>query len=599
MNLLLPFLVAAVAAGLAAPATQALARRLGMVSRPRADRWSKRETPLLGGLALTAGFLAGALLALPWEDPRARVVVIGALGMFAVGLLDDRYHLRPTAKLAAQLAAAALLIAGGIEVDMPGRRVIGIPLTLLWVVGITNALNLLDNMDGLASGVGAITALVLAALGATTATPWLAPFALCIAGAALGFLPWNYNPARQFLGDAGSLPLGFLLAAAGILGTYREAGNILLVLLGPVFVLAVPILDTTLVTLARKFHGRKISQGGRDHLSHRLVALGMHERKAVAVLWAMSALFGGLALAVGPAAGDMPTFGTFVLLGLGLAAAAIFGVVMGEVKVYRPVDASADAGPEVERTREVRGAFLHHVRALAVVILDLGFVAGAYAGAHVLRFSGKGQAFDQHRFFEALPVVIAAKLIMLQVFGLQRGMWRYFGLRDLSAVAKATVAGGLLAAAGLALLYGIEQFSKYVLVLDAVLLFLFLVGSRSLFRIVVENLAGFPEDGAPVLLVGAGVEGDLALRALRLRGGVRPVGVLDPDPGLRGRSFHGIPILGAPADLAAILAKKRGVEEVVLAIAPQPAEQERLRAAAHAAGVRLVLAPSAHRFTEI
>lgn len=269
MSGLLALAVAGVVTAAAAPLAQAAARRFGLVNVPRADRWSKRSTPLLGGVALFAGFLAATLAFLPLREPRVQAVLAGAALLFAVGLWDDAKHLRPSTKLAAQLAAAAILILGGIEVEIAGRRVFGIPLTILWVVGITNALNLLDNMDGLAGGVGAIGALVMAAFAATTGVDWLAPLALAVAGAALGFLPWNVSPARQFLGDAGSLPLGFLLAAVGILGTYREAGNVLLVLAAPVFVLGVPILDTTLVTLVRKFHGRKVSQGGRDHLSHR------------------------------------------------------------------------------------------------------------------------------------------------------------------------------------------------------------------------------------------------------------------------------------------------------------------------------------------
>jgi FlaA1/EpsC-like NDP-sugar epimerase len=166
-------------------------------------------------------------------------------------------------------------------------------------------------------------------------------------------------------------------------------------------------------------------------------------------------------------------------------------------------------------------------------------------------------------------------------------------------VAKGVVAGSALAAAGLTLVFGWAGFSKPLMVLDAILLFLLLVGSRALFRIVIEHLAGFPEDGVPILLVGAGAEGDLALRSLRIRGGVRPVGVLDEDPRTRGRFFHGLPVLGTPADLERVLRERPAVKEVVLARASEPAEQERVREVARAAGAKLMLAPTALRFTEI
>ena len=266
-----PLLVAGAASAVLAPLTQRFARRLGLVSVPKEDRWSKRETPLLGGVALFFGFLGGSLPFLPLGDPKVRAILVGASLLFAVGLWDDAKRVRPSTKLAAQIAAAAILVMAKVEVEILGTWTVGIPITIFWVVGITNALNLLDNMDGLAPGVGAITALVLAAFGPSSGVEWLTPLALAVAGASLGFLPWNVSPARQFLGDAGSLPLGFLLAAAGILGTYREAGNVMLVLAAPVFVLGVPILDTTLVALVRLRERRPIHLGGKDHSSHRLV----------------------------------------------------------------------------------------------------------------------------------------------------------------------------------------------------------------------------------------------------------------------------------------------------------------------------------------
>ena len=304
----------------------------------------------------------------------------------------------------------------------------------------------------------------------------------------------------------------------------------------------------------------------------------------------------GLALLVSGEVRDVGPGTGILLLGLLAAGAAIFGVVLGEVKVYHAVPAE---NGRAARAAETRQAFLYYLRAMAVVLLDLGFVAAAFTGAHLLRFDGKGEPWAQTRYFEALPIVVVAKLVALQVFGLQKGFWRYFGLRDLAAVGKGVVAGSALAAAGLAAAFGWAGFSKPLMVLDAILLFLLLVGSRSLFRVVVEHLGGFPEDGTPVLLVGAGAEGDLALRSLRIRGGVRPVGVLDADPRTRGRFFHGLPVLGTPEDLEKVLRERPAVKEVVLARAAEPEEQERVRAVVRAAGARLLLAPTAMTFTEI
>ncbi len=303
-----------VLAAAAPPLVIRWARRRGWLARPTADRWHERPTALMGGIAIYAAGTLGQLVVVGALPP---AVWTGATVLFAAGWLDDRYGLTPPAKLAAQVGAALLLLPAGYAFG-DGPLWLAGPLTVVWVVGITNAVNLLDNMDGLAAGVVAVAALALVVL---LGAGGLATTALVsVVGAALGFLCFNFNPARVFMGDSGSLFLGYTVAALALAVPAQlppgAATWLLPAWLLPVLVLAVPIFDTALVTVGRLRAGRPVAQGGRDHSSHRLVLSGYSERRAVlslyalalaaasaacAYVWAGPVLFGATALVVAAA----------------------------------------------------------------------------------------------------------------------------------------------------------------------------------------------------------------------------------------------------------------------------------------------------------
>lgn len=269
-----------------------LARRGGWVDRPSEDRWSDRPVALLGGVAIAAavligGAVSGATLADEWP------VWVGAGLVFAVGLADDLWRVPPAGKVLAQGLATALLLYAGYAFWEGGPVWASLPLTFLWVVGVTNAFNLLDSMDGLAAGITVIAAGVLLLINVTLGQIEFAVVAAVLAGAALGFLVYNAPPARVFMGDCGSLFLGYMLAAAalGVQGSGRPVVGTLV----PIAVLAVPIGDTTFVTVTRLLRGRRVTDGGTDHVHHRLVRLGLSERTTVGVLWGVGAAFGSAA----------------------------------------------------------------------------------------------------------------------------------------------------------------------------------------------------------------------------------------------------------------------------------------------------------------
>ena len=594
MTFWLPLLIALGTAFLCTPLAMRLARRVGAVDRPKADRWSKRETPLFGGIAITAGILVALLVLRPLGE-ETFAVAGGVLLLHLVGLWDDVRGLRPQAKLVAQMAAAGILLAGGIRAGWPENVFLSMPLTILWVVGITNALNLLDNMDGLAAGVGAITAIAVAFCadaqpeGAGGASVLLA---MAAGGAALGFLPWNVNPAKVFMGDAGSLPLGFALAAASLPGTHRGAGHLAVVLAGPLLALAVPILDTTFVSILRKWHGRSISQGGRDHLSHRLVALGISEKRAVATLWILAAVFGAFAVA----STRLGLLGSVTLVALAALGAGVVGVVLGRVRVYTKVAEASQA----EGTEEMRRTFLNYVQAAGPLAADFLLAGAAYIGAYLLRYEAQIPSLEMRLLAESIAPVVAIQLAALASCGVYRGIWRFFGVQDATALARGCLVGAVGATLAVVFLWRFAPYSRAVFVIDAGLLVLFLFGARTFMRLLADAFGGFPTDGVRVLVVGAGEAGALCLRALRMRSDARvtPLGIVDDDPALRRRHIHGVPVLGPTQDLSRLLAELQP-QEVVLSSLPDDERVEELRVLVRGAGARLTLSPYAKAFAPL
>ncbi len=294
-----------VAAG-TTPVFRRLAPRLGWVDHPSSRKVHRVPTPLLGGAAIYLAFVLALLLFGDRFYVRQVVgIFVGATIVSLMGLWDDRRRLAVGVKLGVQLAAAVLLIVTGVRVQTFRTPWLDIPVTLLWIVGITNALNLLDNMDGLAGGVAAIAAGHFTLLAAMSGQYLVGALAAALLGACLGFLLYNFNPARIFMGDSGSLFLGFLLAALGIKLRFPE--NIPAVTwMVPVLVLAVPIFDTTLVFVSRLRRGlNPLTTPGKDHVSHRLVSMGLSQREAVMALYLAAGVAGELALFVAQA--DMVT----------------------------------------------------------------------------------------------------------------------------------------------------------------------------------------------------------------------------------------------------------------------------------------------------
>ncbi len=542
-------------------AVRTAARRLGLVAKPRADRWHRKPTALFGGVGICAGFFASYLLQHPGKQSGDALFLVCAGAMFVLGLIDDFIQLKPYTKLIGQIVICTAFTMFGMRLHWLPSEALDQVISIFWLVGITNALNLLDNLDGLAGGVGAIAAAYLVYFCHVSGQPAAAALAAALCGGLAAFLVFNFNPASVFMGDCGSLFLGFFLGGITMINNqFGVRRNIIAVLSFPVLLLLIPIVDTTLVTLSRRINGRRVSQGGRDHTSHRLVALGLSERLAAFTLWALAAASGAVAVMVRNSSWVIAAL-LVPLFGLALT---FFVIYVGRVKVYQPVENEREgAGRALLPTL----ADFTYKRRIFEVLNDLLLIVLAYYGAFVLRFDGALTAPYYRQMVNSLPLVIVIQIGWFLALGLYQGLWRYTSMSDLSRLIKAVAGAWIATMTFVVLWYRMEGFSRGMLLIDGVLLLCAVAGSRVSFRLLRTWLMGIQPTAARrrVLIYGAGDAGELLLRELQnnVDLGLHPVGFVDDDPQKHGRVIHGVRVLGSLERLKEMAASERAAEVVV------------------------------------
>jgi UDP-GlcNAc:undecaprenyl-phosphate GlcNAc-1-phosphate transferase len=558
----LNFLAVAAAAILAlalTPLVRLLARRIGMVAKPKTDRWHKKPTAMLGGVAIWISVVIAYFAFIP-RTPHGLVIIAASTFLFLVGLVDDFLHTKPYQKLIGQVMGSAFVIYYGMSLPWTSYSALNVAITIFWLIGVTNAVNLLDNMDGLATGIAVIASGFLALSFLSTDQLTEALMLMTFAGALLGFLVYNSNPASIFMGDSGSMFIGFFLASSALVNVSGGRSRSLLpVLAVPILVLFIPIFDTTFVTILRKFSGRAASRGGRDHTSHRLVALGMSERHAVWMLYGFAALSGVLALLVQQ-----------VKLDVSLAAIAGFTVLLTLVGVYL---AGVKVYDETEEAMALRDnspyAFLvdlSYKRRIFEVLLDVILILLSYWCAYAVKFGALSGSAAWTLFLRTLPVLVFVKMASFLVMGVYRGIWRYTSLDDLIVFAKAVVLSSVLSVLAVLFAFRFEGFSRTIFIIDGVLMFMFLAGSRMAFRLFRQMLpAPGAGEGRRVLIYGAGDGGELLLRELQNNRALKyaPVGFVDDDPAKYGKVIHGLKVYGGNGDLSAIC-RQHEVDEVLI-----------------------------------
>jgi UDP-GlcNAc:undecaprenyl-phosphate/decaprenyl-phosphate GlcNAc-1-phosphate transferase len=545
-----------------------LAARLG--AAPRADRWHQRTTPMLGGIGIFAGLLTGFWVAIAADAAPASRELVAILGgctiLFVAGLLDDLFSLGPLPKLAAQLAAAGLVIGNGLTISgLISNDFLAGTVALLWLVGMTNAFNLLDNMDGLAATLAGIAATFFAIDAVTVHdNDAVLALALALALACAGFLPFNLRPNRAaavFMGDSGSQVLGFALAALGLTASWKVAGTTVATLLLPVLVLAVPILDTTLVTVVRLLDGRPVYQGGRDHTSHRLVYHGLSERRAVVLLAVISAALGATSLFYAVLDNAWVT-----LIGVLLT----FALLVQFASVLSDVERS----PGLLEDRGWLRTFVANPRRLVESLVDFALITASFAVAYYLRLQGSGTDYERHIFLVSLAVLLAVRYAAFIPFGLYRGVWRYAGARDAAAIAGAVVVSEVVAYLILDATQVWGAFPRSIFIIDALVCTVLVGASRFWERAFVRAVSTLTGRGERrrTLIVGAGRGGRSLLRELRETAGEQVVGFVDDDPRLARRRLQGVPVLGGLMEIESVLAKARP-DTVLVTIPDAPRER--------------------------
>jgi UDP-GlcNAc:undecaprenyl-phosphate/decaprenyl-phosphate GlcNAc-1-phosphate transferase len=541
------------------PVVRALARRWGFVAKPKIDRWHKNPTAMMGGVAIWLAVVGTYFVLVP--HTKLGWVVVGAASfLFFVGLIDDWLHVKPYQKLIGQVIGTAIVVNYGLVLPWTRSLPVNMLITIFWLIGITNAINLLDNMDGLATGIAAIASCFLTFNFLTGNQMTEAVMMAVFAAALLGFLIYNSNPASIFMGDSGSMFIGFFLAGAALVNVSGgRSRSFVPVLAVPILVLFIPIFDTTFVTILRKLSGRAASQGGRDHTSHRLVALGMSERRAVWMLYGLAGLSGFLAIMVRQLKADV----SLALLAGFTLVLTLLGVYLAGVKGY-------DEEEDVRAARDTPlFAFLvdfSYKRRIFEVLLDVILIVLAYWSAYAIEFEPFSNSPAWKLFLRTLPVLVVVRLAAFLFFGVYRGIWRYTSIDDLMAFAKAVAAGSIVSLVIVLFKFRFQGFSRAIFVIDALVMLMLLAGSRVAFRFFRQVLPAANSDkGRRVLIYGAGDAGELLLRELLNNRELSyvPVGFMDDDPKKQGKVIHGFRVFGGNGMLGKIVSDHQ-VEQVLI-----------------------------------
>jgi UDP-GlcNAc:undecaprenyl-phosphate/decaprenyl-phosphate GlcNAc-1-phosphate transferase len=558
LTYLIPFITSFFLSIFIIPFIIKFSHRYGYVAEPKEDRWHKKPTALFGGVGIFLSFVIPVLIFIPLNTLTIGILIC-VTSIFSLGLYDDISNIKPYTKFIFQIIITVIIILFGIRIKIIPFAYIAIPLTVFWVVGITNSLNILDNMDGLSCGISFVSSICIFLYATQNNLHLVASFSSILSGATLGFLIFNFHPAKIFMGDCGSLFLGFLLSIITILGTWQEATNLLFVIIVPLFILVIPIFDTTLVTFYRKKHGQFVSKGGTDHSSHRLVFLGLSEKKAVLILMGISFFFGILIIFLS----SLDFFAILVLFSILFVCLLFFGIFLGGIRVY------AEKTKKTIKRKSLINSVILYKKQILQILVDIVVINIAYVSAYLLRYEGILSERNLELIETSLPIMILVKISLFSLFGLYKGEWRYIGINDMIQVFKSTSMGSLLCVAAMFILFRTQEYSRAVFLIDYTLTLLMIGGTRVFIRVFREYFSTVADENekVPLLIVGAGDGGELLLREIKnnTRINYKPMGFIDDDIKKKNMIIHGLKVLGTRNDITSIV-KEKGIRKVVISI---------------------------------
>ncbi len=580
-TLSLAFCISLLSSLLLTPLVRWIANRIGAVDVPGERKIHSRPVPRLGGVAVCASmFIALLVVLFPGKSPffgawifstKGTVYLLSLLIIFLTGVRDDFRSLGPGLKFLVEFGTATLCYLAGFQIPalsvpfIGGTVPLGIlnyPVTIIWIVGVTNAFNLIDGLDGLAAGVGAIASLSVFSILLLSGDMVTAALLLILAASLLGFLRYNFHPARIFLGDSGSLTMGFSLAALSIQGSTK--GSTAVAALVPLLALGLPIIDT-LVSMLRRFFGSLLPESSmngtflqklhamfipdRKHIHHRLLTLGLSHRNAVLALYCVSGAFGLGAVAVS----HTSTVGTTVII-CGALIATIAGVHRLQ---YREMAILRNGAllPLAGWPLLTRGLFQG--------CLDFAFTIAAFCSSAWLTMAHPESTLSPR-------LISLAGLLQVTVFyllGLYQGAFRYVGIGDILTMVRIVAASVVTACIAFLIAPDLHSSAAMAFFLtDFYILLTLVIASRISFHILNFLFRREPKEGKNVLIFGANNAGLLTLQQILNDETLarNPIGFLDESPRLEGKLVNGYRVFGGHWKLAQLISKYR-IDEIVLA----------------------------------
>ncbi len=557
------------------PWVRLLAVRFGAVDRPGERKVHTVPIPRLGGVSIVLSTVVSGLVALgvravsdassPIDVTAWGPLLVGGAVVFLIGLWDDIRPVPSWVKFLFQFAAAGVVVWFGIRIDrvsLLGSEpielgILALPITFLWIVGITNAFNLVDGLDGLAAGLASIAAGTSAVIFLLGGDVHDAMLLLILLGALLGFLRYNFNPATVFLGDSGSLFVGYILAVTAIRGSQKGATS--LAVATPLLIFGLPILDT-LLSMVRRFVGglfigraknlpirdrilsaKRMFKPDQRHIHHQLVALGFSHRKAVLVLYAFAVALSLLALLSLMA--QYRNAG-IILLVVGLATyIGIHKLGYEEVAFLKP-------GPLLRWYEQ-----LAFNRLFFLGFADIVLISASYWGAFLLKYQLAWPTELGEWYLDVFPLALMSQLGVFSLFGLYRGVWRAMGVGDLIRIGSA-VGAAVALSYSVAVVASPPEGTLAFFCINLFVLGALAIGARSAHRLLdyLRQREGLSGRGT-ALIYGAGRGGELVLQELLQNPGLglRPIGFLDDKPSLHRRTINRIMVLGSGDELASVL----------------------------------------------
>ena len=550
-----------------------LSLRLPGLSRSSLNRLHVAPTPVWGGVAIFLSFMVVASIRGLFNNRELIAMAISAGGIFLMGLVDDIWKLQPKWKLLGQVPCALIPLSFVFRHPLTGNGPIDIALALLWMVGITNAFNLLDNINGLSAGTAVLVSSFQAALFLNQAEPGRALASIAFGGAVMGFLIFNFPTGRIFMGDSGSLFIGFWLAATTLSSTHSSGMNQSGSILFPVLVMVVPICDTTLVTLTRVWRGRPVSVGGTDHLSHRLVAYGFSQKSAVLALWTFSFLSGILGIFA-------------IFFGLSSLASVVILLLVSMVSLGTYLSRfELSTSSALRQEASWLSKFAPRARVASRVLLDVILMVAAYYTAYLLRFDGEISRADLHLLVSTTTELVLIKLCVLIAFRAYLPSWEYFGLRDAYRLVGISVLASLTAVTYFSTVYRFYGFSRILIAFDFLVFTFLTLIFRFSFRLLDELSPA--NHRTNVLIYGADSAGESALQYVSRHYRFRVVGFLDDARPNKDFSIHSVPIRGQAQDLG-YLAKRWDAHIVLVTSSTTPEVKSKLSTLCSSLGIKLL-----------